>query len=71
MDGPHCSQSKKETILLLMTIIPSLILTVLNYSWICNDLNLSLSLLKHKKIKAILSDLMIVKERPHHNFTMW
>lgn len=71
MDGPHCSQSKKETILLLMTIIPSLILTVLNYSWIRNDLNLSLSLLKHKKIKAILSDLMIVKERPHHNFTMW
>lgn len=67
MDEPHCRWSINETILLLTTIIPSLILTVLNYSWICNDLNLSLSLLKHKSIKEILSDL----KRPHHNFTTW
>lgn len=32
-------------------------------------ISIFLSLLKHKKIKKILSDLMIVKGRLYHNFT--
>lgn len=32
-------------------------------------ISIFLSLLKHKKIKRILSDLMIVEERAYQNFT--